>query len=47
MIMELSLNNGVLNVSVNVLQEEGKNAIESPTCPAIPDIRPEGYQLGI
>ena len=28
------------------LQEEGKNAIESPTSPTIPDIGPEGYQLG-
>ncbi|KAK3098266.1 hypothetical protein FSP39_017716 [Pinctada imbricata] len=30
---------------VNELQEEGKNAIESPTSPALPDIGPEGYQL--
>ena len=28
------------------LQEEGKNAIESPTSPTVPDIGPEGYQLG-
>lgn len=27
------------------LQEEGKNAIESPTSPTVPDIGPEGYQL--
>ncbi|KAK7108107.1 beta-parvin-like [Littorina saxatilis] len=31
---------------VNELQEEGKNAIESPTSPTLPDIGPEGYQLG-
>lgn len=30
---------------VSELQEEGKNAIESPTSPTIPDIGPEGYQL--
>ncbi|KAI8792123.1 beta-parvin [Biomphalaria glabrata] len=30
---------------VTELQEEGKNAIESPTSPNIPDIGPEGYQL--
>ena len=28
------------------LQEEGKNAIESPTSPVPLDIGPEGYQLG-
>lgn len=28
------------------MQEEGKNAIESPTSPTLPDIGPEGYQLG-
>lgn len=33
--------------SVNELQEEGKNAIESPTSPTLPDIGPEGYQLGM
>ncbi|KAL8611436.1 hypothetical protein ACOMHN_014491 [Nucella lapillus] len=31
---------------VNELQEEGKNAIESPSSPTLPDIGPEGYQLG-
>ncbi|XP_041353963.1 beta-parvin-like [Gigantopelta aegis] len=31
---------------VTELQEEGKNAIESPTSPTIPDIGPEGYHLG-
>ncbi|CAG5127034.1 unnamed protein product [Candidula unifasciata] len=30
---------------VSELQEEGKNAIESPTSPQLPDIGPEGYQL--
>lgn len=28
------------------MEEEGKNAIESPTSPTIPDIGPEGYLLG-
>ena len=31
---------------VSELQEEGKHAIESPTSPTVPDIGPEGYQLG-
>ncbi|XP_046583290.1 beta-parvin-like [Haliotis rubra] len=31
---------------VTELQEEGKNAIESPTSPSVPDIGPEGYLLG-
>ena len=35
-----------VSISVNELQEEGKNAIESPTSPTLPDIGPEGYQLG-
>jgi len=28
------------------LQEEGKNAIESPTSPSAIDVGPEGYFLG-
>ncbi|VDI28003.1 beta-parvin-like [Mytilus galloprovincialis] len=30
---------------VNILEEEGKMAIESPTSPTIPDVGPEGYLL--
>ncbi|KAL5010115.1 hypothetical protein ScPMuIL_012420 [Solemya velum] len=30
---------------VTELQEEGKNAIESPTSPTLPDIGPEGYSM--
>ena len=37
----------LFHFSVNELQEEGKNAIESPTSPTLPDIGPEGYQLGM
>lgn len=29
----------------SILEEEGKNAIESPTSPTIPDVGPEGYLL--
>jgi len=28
------------------IAEEGKHAIESPTSPMIPNLGPEGYQLG-
>lgn len=31
---------------VQELAEEGKNAIEYPTSPLIPDLGPEFYQLG-
>lgn len=33
-------------LAVTEVQEEGKNAIESPTSPMLPDIGPEGYLLG-